>query len=82
MPVSDQQMEKVNRFFELNGVVPDCPYCSMHGWEGGEIVSAAVVDERGSVRPEAATVPMAQFFCRNCRHITLFDARCLGLFSG
>jgi hypothetical protein len=27
-------------------------------------------------------VPMAQFSCRNCEHITLFDARRLGLFSG
>jgi hypothetical protein len=82
MPLSEEQMEKANRFFRLNGVVPDCPYCSMHGWEGGEIVSAAVVDEQGSVQPEAATVPMAQFFCRNCGHISLFDARRLGLFSG
>jgi hypothetical protein len=79
MPLSDEQMEKVNRFFRLNGVVPDCPYCSMHGWDGGEMVSAAVVDERGNVQPETASVPMAQFLCRNCGHIALFDARRLGL---
>lgn len=36
MPLSAEQMEKANRFFRLNGVIPDCPYCSMHGWEGGE----------------------------------------------
>jgi hypothetical protein len=81
MPLSDEQMEKANRFFRLNGVVPDCPYCSMHGWEGGDIVSAAVVDERGNVQPETAPVLMAQFLCRNCGHITLFDARRLGLLS-
>ena len=38
-------------------------------------------DERGDPRPDAATVPMAQFLCRNCGHITLFDARRLGLLS-
>jgi hypothetical protein len=59
MPLSDQQMEKARQFFRLNGVVPDCPYCSMHGWDGGEIISATVVDEQGNARSEA--VAMAQF---------------------
>jgi hypothetical protein len=75
-------MEKARQYFNLNGVVPDCPYCSMHGWDGGEIVSATVVDERGNPRPEAATVAMVQFFCKNCGHTTMFDARRLGLLSG
>ncbi len=79
MPLSDQQMEKARQFFRLNGVVPDCPYCSMHGWDGGEIISATVVDEQGNARSEA--VAMAQFSCRNCGHISLFDARRLGLIS-
>ena len=52
MPLSEDQMEKANQYFRLNGVVPDCPYCSMHGCEGGEIVSATVVDEQGNARPE------------------------------
>jgi hypothetical protein len=82
MPLSPEQMEKANRFFRTNGVVPDCPYCSMHGWDGGEIISATVVDERGNPRPEAATVAMVQFFCKNCGHTTMFDARRLGLLSG
>jgi len=82
MPLSDEQMEKARRFFRLNGVVPDCPYCSTHGWEGGEIVSTPVVDERGNTQPENVTVPMVQFLCNNCGHITLFDARRLGLLSG
>jgi hypothetical protein len=82
MPLSDEQMEKARQFFRLNGVVLDCPNCSMHGWDVGEVVSAAVVDDRGSVRPETWSVPMAQFSCRNCGHITLFDAKRIGLFSG
>jgi hypothetical protein len=81
MPLSDKQMEKARHYFALNGVVPDCPYCSMHGWDGGEIISATVVDEQGNTRPENASVPMAQFSCSNCGHITLFDARRLGLLS-
>jgi hypothetical protein len=80
MPLSDEQMEKARQYFRLNGVTPDCPYCSMHGWDGGEIISATVVDEQGNARAEA--VPMAQFYCSNCGHITLFDARRLGLLSG
>jgi hypothetical protein len=80
MPLSDEQMRKVNQYFSLNGVVPDCPYCSMHGWDSGEIISATAVDEQGNARPEP--VLMAQFSCRNCGHIALFDARRLGLLSG
>jgi hypothetical protein len=80
MPLSEEQMKKARQFFRLNGVVPDCPYCSTTGWDGGEIVSPAVVDERGEAQPGAA--PMAQFICRNCGHVTLFDARRLGLLSG
>jgi predicted nucleic-acid-binding Zn-ribbon protein len=80
MPLSDEQMRKVNQYFSLNGVVPDCPYCSMHGWDSGEIISATAVDEQGNARPEP--VLMAQFSCRNCGHIELFDARRMGLLSG
>jgi hypothetical protein len=80
MSLSDEQMEKANRYFRLNGVVPDCPYCSMPGWDSGEIISAPVVDEQGNARPEP--VLMSQFSCRNCGHITLFDARRMGLLSG
>jgi hypothetical protein len=80
MPLSEEQMEKANHYFRLNGVVADCPYCSTHGWEGGEIISATVVDVQGNQRPEP--VLMAQFSCRNCGHITSFDARRIGLLSG
>ena len=80
MPLSEEQMEKANRYFSLNGVVPDCPYCSTHGWDGGEIISATVLGEQGNARSES--VAMAQFSCRNCGHISLFDARRLGLLSG
>ena len=74
------QIEKTNHYFNLNGVVPDCPYCSMHGWDGGEIISAIVLDEQGNGRPES--VPMAQFSCRNGGHTSLFDARRVGRLSG
>ena len=77
MPLSEAQMERANQYFRLNGVVPDCPYCSVHGWDGGEIISAAVVDGRGNASSE--TVSMVQFSCINCGHISLLDARRLGL---
>ena len=51
MPLSDEQMKKVNQYFRLNGVVPDCPYCSMHGWESGDIISATAVDEQAMHGP-------------------------------
>ena len=79
MPLNEEQMDKANQYFRLNGVVPDCPYCSVRGWDGGEIISAAAVDEQGNARTEA--VPMVQFVCNNCGHITLFDARRIGLLS-
>jgi len=80
MPLSEEQMQKAHEYFNLNGVVPDCPYCSMHGWDGGEIISAKVLDEQGNARPES--VAMVQFLCRNCGHVSLFDAKRLDLRSG
>jgi hypothetical protein len=46
-------MEKAREYFILNGVVLDCPYCSMHRWDSRELISATVVDEQGNARPEA-----------------------------
>ena len=80
MPPSEDQMEKANQYFRLNGVVPDCPYCSTRGWEGVEIISSKVIDEQGNARSES--VPMAQFVCNNCGHVTLFDAGRMGLLGG
>ncbi len=83
MPLSDEQMEEARRYFLRSGVVPDCPYCSMHGWAGGEIISVPTgFDGSGTGSEEPATVPMVQFVCNNCGHITLFDARRLGFISG
>ena len=80
MPLNNDQMNKVRAHFRLNGVVLDCVYCSVvHGWEGVEIVSAPVVDERGTAHPESPTMPMVQFSCKNRGHITVFDARSIGL---
>ncbi len=81
MPLSQEQVEAAQRFFRLNGVVLDCPYCGSRGWEAGEIVSGTVVDEQGNTRPEGTAVAMAQFVCDNCGHVMLFDARRLGLTS-
>jgi hypothetical protein len=47
----------------------------------GEMVSVPVMDERGNAQPGNATVLMVQFFCNNCGHITLFNAKRIGLFS-
>lgn len=80
MALSEEQVQRAYQYFNVNGVVSDCPYCSTRGWDGGEIISAAVVDERGEARSEA--VYMVQFSCRNCGHITLFDARRMGLLGG
>jgi hypothetical protein len=82
MPLNNDQMNKVRAHFRLNGVVLNCVYCGVvHGWKGVEMVSAPVVDERGRAHPEIATVPMVQFSCNNCGHITLFDAKPIGLLS-
>ncbi len=79
MPLDVEQMEQVKRFFRDNMVVPDCPYCSGYGWKAGEIVAAPVADERGNARPEGTSATMVQIVCDNCGHVTLFDARRLGL---
>jgi hypothetical protein len=80
MPLNNDQMNKVRAHFRLNGVVLDCVYCSVvHGWEGVELVSAPVVDEGGRAHPENPTMTMVQFSCKNCGHVTLFDARAIGL---
>lgn len=49
MALRDEQVKQVFRFL---GMVPDCSYYSAHGWQGGEIVSVSLMDERGNARSE------------------------------
>ena len=72
MPLDPEQREKVQRYFRLNGVVPDCPYCGTAGWEPGEIIASTAVDGSGNTA-------MVQFVCNNCGHVALFDAARMGL---
>lgn len=71
MPLDNDQMNKVRAHFRLNGVVLDCVYCSVvHGWEGVEIVSAPVVDERhGASREPDHTDGPVLVQKRRLRHI-------------
>lgn len=79
MPLDDGQLEQLRLSFRSNMVVPDCPYCAGYGWSAREIVAVPVVDDRGNPGPEGTSVALVQIVCNNCGHVTLFDAKSVGL---
>ena len=81
MGLSQQQKEKAQQFFRLNGVAPDCPYCGNRGWEARELIGCEVLDDQGNTLPHSRNAPMVKFVCNNCTHVALFDAIGLGLIS-
>jgi predicted nucleic-acid-binding Zn-ribbon protein len=73
MPLSYEQVHKLEQWWDSTGVNRNCPMCGSGQWETGEIVSGADVSNQGNV------LPMAQVICGNCRYVMLFAAMPIGL---
>ncbi len=80
MPLDKQQQEKLEKWLQSKGVLPNCPICTTNSWAIGDIVSALPYTT-GKIKLGGPTVPMVQIICKNCAHVLLFAAIPIGLVS-
>lgn len=73
MPLSHEQVHKLEQWWDSTGVKRSCPMCANGQWEAGELVSGSDVSGQGNV------LPMVQVICGNCSHVMLFAAMPIGL---
>ena len=73
MPLSHEQVHKLEQWWDSTGVARKCPMCGHVQWEAGEIVSGTDVSGQGSV------LPMVQVICQNCSYVMMFAAMPIGL---
>ena len=73
MPLSHEQVHKLEQWLDSKGVNRSCPMCGGGEWQMGEIVSGTGVQDQGNV------LPMVQVVCGNCGHVMLFAAMPIGL---
>jgi predicted nucleic-acid-binding Zn-ribbon protein len=68
MPLSDEQVNKLEQWWDSAGVDRTCPMCGNGHWDAGEIISGSDVSGEGNV------LPMVQVICQNCSYVMLFAA--------
>ena len=75
MPLTHEQVNKLEQWWDSKGVNRQCPMCGSGQWETGEIMSGTSmdVDSAGNV------LPMAQLVCGNCGYVMMFAAMPIGL---
>jgi ribosomal protein S27AE len=73
MPLTHEQIYKLEQWWDSNGVKRTCPMCGGGEWQAGEIVSGTDVSGGDNV------LPMVQMVCGNCAYVMLFAAMPIGL---
>ncbi len=73
MPLTHEQVHKLEQWWDSAGVERKCPMCGHGQWEAGEIISGSDVSGQGSV------LPMVQVICQNCSYVMMFAAMPIGL---
>ena len=73
MPLTHEQIYKLEQWWDSTGVTRNCPMCDSGEWQAGEIISGTDVSEGGNV------LPMVQMVCGNCGYVMLFAAMPIGL---
>ena len=73
MPLSDEQVNKLEQWWNSVGVDRTCPMCGNGQWDAGEIISGSDVSGEGNV------LPMVQVICQNCSYVMMFAAMPIGL---
>jgi hypothetical protein len=74
MPLSQEQIDKLDKWFEAHNVQAICPLCGQQSWTGGDIISAPRWARREGVSIGGSSIPMIQLICDNCAYIQLFAA--------
>jgi predicted nucleic-acid-binding Zn-ribbon protein len=73
MPLNDEQVNKLEQWWDSAGVDRTCPMCGNGQWDTGEIISGSDVSGEGNV------LPMVQVICQNCSYVMMFAAMPIGL---
>ena len=63
MPLSNEQVNKLEQWWDSTGVDCKCTMCGNGQWEAGEIISGSDVSRQGNV------LPMVQVVCQNCSYV-------------
>ena len=81
MPLSAEQWRRRTGFSGSTGIHPTARTARCTDGKAVKRWSPSRLWMREATRSWNATVLMVQFFCNNCGHITLFNAKRIGLFS-
>ncbi len=80
MPLTPDQMEKLQRWMEDKGVAQPCPACGNVGWVTEEMLAVPVRALTG-LSESTPQIPMVESTCDNCGFMRLFSAVAMGLLS-
>lgn len=78
MPLTPDQMSKLQSWMEEKEIDTTCPACGNTSWVTSEMI-APPVRSRTKPSEDGLQVPMAQLTCDNCGYIRLFSAAHMGL---
>ena len=78
MPLSEQDVSKVNAWFQMHGVRPECPQCASLN-QSLESHLSLVPSYSPRTGRRGAGVPILSVICNDCAHISLFAAVPMGL---
>jgi len=78
MPLSPDQLNKVNQWMASKGIRKNCSCCGFTNWECGAVV---VMQPQGwqSSTLAPSSIPVLPIGCSRCGHIMFFSAKMIGL---
>jgi predicted nucleic-acid-binding Zn-ribbon protein len=77
MPISENQLRKLNSWLKSKNVSMICPSCGHNEWSAADVVVAPVF--AAGMVIGGPTVPMVQLICKNCAYVKLYAAVPIGL---
>ncbi len=80
MPLTQDQLDKVQSWSRTKGVNASCPACGRSNWEAGDLIAAPSFTG-GGMTIGGPTIPMLPLVCANCATVRLFAAVPMGLAS-
>ena len=80
MPLTQDQLNKLNSWITSKGIKSSCPACSVFPpkWEAGDLIVANTVID-GNISIGGGGIPFVPLVCSNCGFARLFAAVLIGL---
>lgn len=78
MPLSSDQLQKVQNWIKSKIPNFSCPICANKGFSTGDIIMANTFDN-GNIHMGGNGTPMVQIICNNCAGVTLIASVPIGL---